>query len=598
MLFSLSNLKRRSVRDHDGELAVVPKLLHGRTALRLIEQAVEVFEGYLGRPRSEYDTRALEAVMGDYRLGRCIEACLLTRYSFVQPGMESVLPAEQIPGLEERGVGSPSAVRFAVWDRANERYGGFVPPGEREALLASLAAEWDLPAEAGLLDRVMVLDSDGAAVLAPTGERPKPRDLMRQYNRGAVQTLLAHSTQVRVEAGRLPGMALKRLYFVAKRNGVLVDIEQDGAGGFALALYGPEQAFGAADKYGRRLADVTFSLLRALAQEAPGAGAEATAHLLLHDRPYRFHVTPEIMQRLEYAAPSAEAAKGRVAEGRAVYSVGGSVALADDAFPEEPSFDSMVEARLYREFHSLERQGYTHGWAMQREPEPVLAPGVVLIPDFAFTRGDTRVFMEIAGFWSPTYRERKVAKLRTLAAHGERDPLVLAVPNDAAPLFAGLPFPVVPYKTRVAATDLLTLLDSGFGSREERMEAGKSQAAALQTAARERGIVPEEEVARTLQAYTRTELLTAATSLSAEGLAYVPGVGLLSNEAVSRAREALDSALSAAPEQRLDLIGAESAAAHALGVEKVDVESLIQLWSDFAIQRPSLFEAFVVRAGS
>ena len=95
MLFSLSNLKRRSVRDTDGELAVVPKLLHGRTALRLIEQAVEVFEGYMGRPRSEYDTRALEAVMGDYRLGRCIEACLLTRYSFVQPGMDSVLSPEQ-----------------------------------------------------------------------------------------------------------------------------------------------------------------------------------------------------------------------------------------------------------------------------------------------------------------------------------------------------------------------------------------------------------------------------------------------------------------------------------------------------------------------
>jgi predicted nuclease of restriction endonuclease-like RecB superfamily len=443
----------------------------------------------------------------------------------------------------------------------------------------------------------MGLDSDRAAVLTPTGERPTPRELMRQYNRGAVQTLLAHSTQVRVEAGRLPGMALKRLYFVAKRNGVLVDIEQDGAGGFALALYGPEQAFGSADKYGRRLADVTLSLLRALAQEAPGTDAHATAHLLLHDRPYRFHVTPEIMQRLEYAPPPAEAAKGRVAEARAVYSIGSSVAPVEEAFPEEPSFDSMVEARLYREFHSLERQGYTHGWAMQREPEPVLAPGVVLIPDFAFTRGDTRVFMEIAGFWSPTYRERKVAKLRTLAAHVERDPLVLAVPNEAAAQFAGLPFPVVPYKTRVAATDLLSLLDSGFGSREERMEAGLSQAATLQEAARERGLVPEEEVARTLQAYTRTELLAASRSLDGAGLAYVPGVGLLSEYAISRAHQALEAAIASAPDQRLDLQGAETAVAAALGVERVDVESLVQMWPDLAIQRPSLFEAYVVRAG-
>ena len=52
MLFSLANVKRRSVRDPDGEMAVVPKLLHGRTALKLLAQAIEVFEGYVGKPRS------------------------------------------------------------------------------------------------------------------------------------------------------------------------------------------------------------------------------------------------------------------------------------------------------------------------------------------------------------------------------------------------------------------------------------------------------------------------------------------------------------------------------------------------------------------
>ena len=89
----------------------------------------------------------------------------------------------------------------------------------------------------------------------------------------------------------------------------------------------------------------------------------------------------------------------------AAYSVGAAVGVDDDApGREEPSFDSMVEAHLYKEHRALEQQGYTHGWRLQREPDPLLAPGIVLIPDFAFVRGDTRVFMEIAGFWSPTYR--------------------------------------------------------------------------------------------------------------------------------------------------------------------------------------------------
>src|SRR5687768_16184672 len=96
MLFSLTNLKRRSVRDPDGELAVAPKLLSGRAALKLVGQAIEQFEEYVGRPRSDYDSRSLEAVMGDYRLGRCIEACLMTRYSFVQPRLDDLLDGVQI----------------------------------------------------------------------------------------------------------------------------------------------------------------------------------------------------------------------------------------------------------------------------------------------------------------------------------------------------------------------------------------------------------------------------------------------------------------------------------------------------------------------
>src|SRR4051794_7201984 len=139
MLFSLSNLKRRSVRDPEGELCVLPKLLHGRSTLKLVEQAIDLFESFVGKPRSEYDSRALEAIMGDYRLGRCIEACLLTRYSFVQPQLDSLLSQEQIEALQSRDLSSPSEMRFALWDAVNERYGGFAPPDARSDLLATLA---------------------------------------------------------------------------------------------------------------------------------------------------------------------------------------------------------------------------------------------------------------------------------------------------------------------------------------------------------------------------------------------------------------------------------------------------------------------------
>ena len=273
-----------------------------------------------------------------------------------------------------------------------------------------------MPKDAGLVDTLIELDSESKAVLTQARERPTARDLMLMYNRGAVKTLLAHSNNVRFDVSRLPGSALKRLYFIAKKRGVLVEIEErSGKDGYSLTLFGPEQAFGTADKYGLRLADVALSLLRSLI--ADGSDVEATAQLTLHDRPYRFHVTEEILSRLGFAPESVERKEKRgIAEASATYSVGSAVDL-DDAPNEEPSFDSMVEAALYKEHKSLEKQGYTHGWRLEREPDPLLAPGVVMIPDFAFLRGGTRVFMEIAGFWSSTYREKKMAKLRALASY-------------------------------------------------------------------------------------------------------------------------------------------------------------------------------------
>lgn len=594
MLFSLTNVKRRSVRDPDGEYAVVPKLLHGRASVKLVEQAIEVFEGFVGRPRGEYESRALEAVMGDYRLGRCIEACLLTRYAFVQPSIADVLEGGEVASLQAKGLDSPGAVRLALWDAANER-GGFVAPEDRVTFMSDLSMEWGL-ADPAKIDALATLDNESMAVLAPTGEPPTAAEMVLLYNRGMVKTLLAHSTQIRFNVGSLPGDVLRRLYFIAKRSGVLVDVESDRAGGFTLTLFGPEQAFGSADKYGRRLADVSLSLLRSVPAMSPGTQVQGTASLILHDRPYRFHITEDVLKYLEYAPePQVVSQGGRVAERRAAYSVGSVVEVdeEDDAAAAEPTFDSLVEASLYRGFRSLEKQGHTHGWLIRREPDPLLAPGVVLIPDFAFERGSTRVYMEVAGFWSPSYKERKVAKLQALSANEHDAALILAVPNDSAPIFSGLPFSIVPYKKDIRATDLLNLLDSQYGAREERLTSAQSQFGPLQQAAFKRGLVPEREVAEALQAYSRSELLAVVPGLDADGCRYVPGVGLLSDAAIDHAYDVLHAALTTSPEGRISLEVAGDLTSSALGSPNLDVEALLQLWPEFTLDRPSLFEAFL-----
>ena len=527
--------------------------------------------------------------MGDYRMGRCVEACLLTHYTFAQPSMESLLTAEQTETLAARGIDGPSALRLALWDVVNETHGGFASPGLRDDVLGELGEEYGLPCDVGLVDALLSLDSDASATLIRMGEQPKPSEIAAQYNRGAVKTLLAHSTRVTFSLTSVPGAVLKRTYFVAKRRGVLVDVDREGAG-YALTLYGPEQASGGAN-YGLRLADVSLRLLRSLLLEVGSESVvSVTAYLVMHDREYRFHITPEILARLDYVDGSQAA--DRVAERGVAYSVGG-VVEAHDSASEEPSFDSMVEAKLYREFKSLERQGYTHGWRLLREPDPLLAPGVVMIPDFAFSRGEVRVFMEIAGFWSPTYREKKLAKLRALAGGGDDTALILAVPQESAGTYSGLPYPVAPYKTGVRATDLLTLLNARYGERERREDAAQAQLEGLREAAQQRGYVPEQEVASALQAYSRTELLSGARLIDDETVVYVPGVGLLSREALGRVEGRVREALEAAG-GKLPLDEAARFIEESISVGDIDVESLVAVLVGVGVERPSLFEAYLV----
>jgi predicted nuclease of restriction endonuclease-like RecB superfamily len=70
-------------------------------------------------------------------------------------------------------------------------------------------------------------------------------------------------------------------------------------------------------------------------------------------------------------------------------------------------FDSAVEQQFYRDFNALNL-----GWEIVREPDVVKAGTYVIIPDFGFYKQGMKHFLEIIGFWTPEYLEKKIAKLK------------------------------------------------------------------------------------------------------------------------------------------------------------------------------------------
>jgi hypothetical protein len=71
------------------------------------------------------------------------------------------------------------------------------------------------------------------------------------------------------------------------------------------------------------------------------------------------------------------------------------------------TFDSADEESFANQFKAL-----NSGWTLKREPEPVLAGNQVIIPDFSLEKAGLKIYLEIVGFWTEEYLQRKAEKLK------------------------------------------------------------------------------------------------------------------------------------------------------------------------------------------
>jgi uncharacterized protein len=70
-------------------------------------------------------------------------------------------------------------------------------------------------------------------------------------------------------------------------------------------------------------------------------------------------------------------------------------------------FDSSVEEKFAKRFDQV-----ANGWRLIREPDPlIVSGGGAFIPDFMIQKYDRRIYLEIVGFWTKEYLQKKIQKL-------------------------------------------------------------------------------------------------------------------------------------------------------------------------------------------
>lgn len=626
MRFSLQDVKK-SIYRRGGELAMSLSFLYPGELHSEITRLIAYHERMLGQPQRLFSYDEAQACIGEYRLANCLIATLSNWYTWQPRSWFEVV--QEMKGSPELLGLSASELRLTLYSYVNEHYQGFLGIQHREEALRIFAEPYQL--EVSDLEYLLVLDSESEALLTRDASQPPGlQEVTTLYNQWVFEAALGSASSVSfvidcnafarvdeniiqrsttvVESG--VGAVIKRLCYLSRFLGVYYDLAYEPASSLpavypanrdrglllSLTLYGPQEVTGTPQQYGIRLARLCRALLgyglpkSAKVESVPAkrrsalpraiVSAEATVHFL--QRTYHFVMKADLLQLL----PSVVEADPRNSSAQA-----------------DPSqlFDSSIEQSFSEAFGALAAGLGVDGWQLEREPEPLLLDHGIFIPDFALTRDQQRIYVEILGFWTPAYRERKVQKLEQLRG---RTDLLLAIPIEAKAAFTAIAndFPIVFYHGQLSVIDVLQVLRSRYDDFAERL--ASIDLMGVRERVEQEGILLESACYKLLHCYRRSEIQQAAERVCTlsngedrvpSAIAFVPGLGLYYDPWMQKLRQSFREWMNTIPLAPLGDVLSEIKRQQAVLQNCADaaIETLLGLWPEVRIQRSSIFDATV-----
>lgn len=279
-----------------------------------------------------------------------------------------------------------------------------------------------------------------------------PAELLKQYNISLTQTLLFRAVDLDIW---IKGDFQKLLWKIL-RSGLMysledtdekrgknnreidreMDREKEGIEGkegktrenyeelkaVHLHLDGPASLFRISERYGNSLAKIFPALLRSKGWRLKagilhkGYQGKRILNFTLDDSEKFFKITPEAAMYPEALSPELQIKeeKEKYEAGEETWKEVGKEARIEEIDAEEAAYDSTLEQM----FGSLS----LGSWKIKREPTILKAGNYAFVPDFSLQRDGMRVYLEIVGFWTPEYLEKKIEKLRLV-----KEPVILLI---------------------------------------------------------------------------------------------------------------------------------------------------------------------------
>jgi uncharacterized protein len=317
----------------------------------------------------------------------------------------------------------PPRIRKAVFEESSKR-GFALTELERQEIADSVASKFHLPSHDFVL-KTMWTDLDDNLILEHF-DTIGPEALVGWYNLSLMQTLLFNCTKLDFYISG--GLNWKRVLRTVKRLGLMYHLQQpqqQQENRIICSLEGPLSLFKLTDRYGTLLAKLLPSIIFAsdksrergsYSDGGGGGGSDAEWHL----DAWIVRKTMDGRKIFEFKMSNNEIPQ-LLADPYLLFPHGFSTEKEEVAKPpslnyDNNSFDSAVEEKFAKRFEQAET-----GWRLTREPDPlVLSNGGAFIPDFVFEKYDRKIYLEIVGFWTKEYLERKLQKLADIFISSDR----------------------------------------------------------------------------------------------------------------------------------------------------------------------------------
>ena len=339
----------------------------------------------------------------DYKLVRGLYALLERRCTFKSRDSNSDNDGET-SSTSTITIVDPPRIRKAVFEESSKR-GFALTELERMEIADSVASRLHLSSHDVVL-KTMWSDLDDNLIL-DYFDAIDPEALVGWYNLSLMQTLLFNCTKLDFYISG--GLNWKRVLRTVKRLGLMYYLQQpqqQQENRIICSLEGPLSLFKLTDRYGTLLAKLLPSIIFSSDKKRESSGGDGEWHLdawivrktMDGRKIYEFKISkneiPELMTDPYPSFPPSSITEKEVAGPSSGYN-------------NYHNFDSAVEEKFAKRFEQAET-----GWRLTREPDPlVLSNGGAFIPDFMFEKYDKKIYLEIVGFWTKEYLERKLQKL-------------------------------------------------------------------------------------------------------------------------------------------------------------------------------------------